>query len=368
MSTYSIGIKYPTKKACIDKLEQLRWGNTPVCPYCGSTNTVAIKKELRHHCNNIPCKRSFSVLIGTIFEDTHLPLPKFFVLIALMLDARKGVSAMQLSRNLDIKYQTAWYAAMRVRCAMVETITDLSGMVEADEVYIGGKPRKRNNAATSNSDAIYSQITTNPQEITKRGRGTKKIPVVGFVERDGRVVTKMTEQLRSRDLLAMLKRYVNEDEAVVVTDEYRGYNHFDQDVEHLVVKHSSKEYVRGIAHTNTIEGFWSLIKNGLRGQYHVLSKKYLPFYLAEFAYKYNRRNAQGIQFEAFLKDAMSEGKCLQYYKPVADVKSIVYPRKIKPDKAEVDAFMKANKLAAQKRKEKKKQQQATPKKRKYLMF
>lgn len=346
MNTFTIARKFAEQKDCIEYLETLRWGKgkQAKCMYCGSTNTVKLKKELRHHCNK--CKRNFSVMVGTIFEDARLPLPKFFMLTALMLDARKGVSSMQLSRNLEISYKSAWYGAMRVRCAMVETITDMEGIVEADEAYVGGKPRKRNRSG--DGEANLSDINTNPEKI-KRGRGTKKVPVAGFVERDGRVVTKVMERLTSRELFAMLKKYVNEDRTVVVTDEYKGYDKFDEVVQHLVVKHSAKEYVRGEAHTNTIEGFWSIVKNGLRGQYHVLSKKYLPFYLAEFAYKYNRRNAQRIQFEAFMRDAVSEEKSMIYYKPDEEVKDIVYPKKNKPAKAEVDKFQKANKAAGRKR-------------------
>lgn len=352
MNTYSIARKFPEQKDCIEYLESLRWPKEKVvCPYCGGTNNVKLKKELRHHCNVNGCKRTFSVTVGTIFEDARLPLPKFFLLAALMLDARKGVSAMQLSRNLEISYKSAWYGAMRIRCAMVETITDLEGIVEADEAYVGGKPRKRNRKISTGADneAVLNQLSTNPKDIVKRGRGTKKIPVVGFVERDGRVVTKMTERLTSRDLLSMLKRFVNEDRTVMVTDEYKGYNKFDEIVQHLVVKHSAKEYVRDEAHTNTIEGFWSIVKNGLRGQYHVLSKKYLPFYLAEFSYKYNRRNKQKIQFEAFMRDAVSEEKVMEHYKPETEVKEIVYPRKDKQPKADVKEFQKANKEAGKKR-------------------
>lgn len=288
-------------------------------------------------------------MVGTIFEECRLPLPKFFMLIGLMLNARKGISAMQLSRDLNITVRSSWYAAMRVRCAMVETIDDLSGIVEADESYLGGKPRKRNKAIGESTPFISSVETDKP----KRGRGTKKVPVVGFVERDGRVVTKVMERLQARDLLALLRKYVNEERTVMMTDEFKGYNKFDEEVQRLVIKHSAKEYVKGEIHTNTIEGFWSIIKNGLRGQYHVLSKKYLPFYLAEWSYKYNRRNAQQLQFEAFLKDALSEEKCLIYHKPTGDVKDIAYPKTSKPPKAKLAEFNKANFEAGKLRRKKK---------------
>jgi len=354
MNLLSISQKFNTQKKCIKYLETVRWGKKPICPHCGSDNTVKIKTELRHHCNKSGCKRSFSVLVGTIFEESRLPLPKFFVIINLMLNAKNGISASQLARLLDISYKTAWYSTMRIRCAMVETITDLQGIVEADESYLGGKPRKRNNNNTIESSAVLSKLTTEKTEKTKRGRGTKKVPIVGFVERGGRVVVKTINNLTSQSLLTMLKKYVKRDKTKMITDEFRSYNKFDQFIQREVVNHSKKEYVRGNVHTNTIEGFWSIIKNGLRGQYIVLSKKYLPFYLAEFSYKYNRRNNQKLQFESFIKDALSDGKCLLNYKPQKAVKLIAYPRKNKSPKANIKLFQQANRKAELKKADKKK--------------
>jgi transposase-like protein len=347
---------FQTQKQCIEYLEKLRWNGVPICPYCGSTNTVKLKNENRHHCNQIGCKRTFSVLIGTIFEECRFPLPKFFLLIKLMLDARKGVSSAQLSRNLEVSYKTAW-------CAMVETINDLQGIVEADESYLGGKPRKRNkpaynvaylaNVDETENDEKKKEGEEKKEEKIKRGRGTKKVKVVGFVERDGRVITKILERLDAQTLLGMLRKYVKEESATVITDDYTGYRKFDAEVLHLIIKHSEKEYARGNIHTNTIEGFWSIIKNGLRGQYHVLSKKYLPFYLAEWSYKYNRRNSPKLQFHAFMRDAVMDQKCFNNYKPHDDPKQIVYARKDKPPKAELKAFKKANKQSGIKRRAKK---------------
>lgn len=339
---------FQTQEQCIAYLEKVRWGNKPKCPYCGSTNTVKLKKENRHHCNQIGCKRTFSVLVGTIFEECRFPLPKYFMLIKAMLDARKGISAAQLARNLEISYKTAWYGAMRVRCAMVETIKDLQGTVEADESFIGGKPRKRGKSDAANV-ANLGSIEWKPEKI-KRGRGSqKKVKVAGFVERDGRIITKVLAKLSAQNLLAMLRRYVKEGKATVMTDDYRGYRKFDEEVLHLVIKHSEKQYVKGYIHTNTIEGFWSIVKNGLRGQYHVLSRKYLPFYLSEFAYKYNRRNSPKLQFSAFIKDAVSDNKCFENYKPVCEPKKIVYTRKTKPPKSHLREFKKANIEAGKKR-------------------
>lgn len=262
--------------------------------------------------------------MGTIFEGSKMPLQKWFMLISIMLDAKKGISSSQLSRNLSITYKTAWYSAMRVRCAMLDQGEMLEGIVEMDEVFIGGKPRHR--YGDSPSAAVLSTVSP----IKGKGR---KINVVGIVERGGlkRVVTKIEDSLTSENLLKMLKRYVKQDKTIVMTDDYVAYKKFDTVVQHLSVNHSAKEYVRdGIIHTNTIEGFWSIVKNGIRGQYHVLSKKYLPFYLAEFSYKYNNRNKPKAEvFKDSITNAVNDEKCAVNYKPKAYPKFLAYKRKKK---------------------------------------
>ncbi|MCK6641780.1 MAG: IS1595 family transposase, partial [Bacteroidia bacterium] len=261
----------------------------------------------------------------TIFEASKMPLPKWFQLISLMLSAPKGISSMQLHRTLGITYKSAWYSAMRVRCAMIDTeVNLLEGIVEMVETYLGGKPRKRNlKKGTSDSNAILSQVETNPDKI-KRGRGTKKVPVVGIEEREGkkRVRLEVMDKLTSKNLLAMLKRYVNTEKAIAMTDEYPAYAKFEEELQHLVIKHSSKHYVDGQIHTNTIEGFWSIIKNGLRGQFHVLSKKYLPFYLAEWSYKYNNRFNRDGMFNDTIDSVVTEEKPMLDYKPTKPVSEI----------------------------------------------
>jgi len=196
-----------------------------------------------------------------------MPLPKWFQLIALMLNARKGISAMQLHRTLGVTYKSAWFAAMRVRCAMADDQVDLlENLVEADECFIGGKPRHRN---TDNSTANLSYLST------KRGRGTKKVPIVGFVERHGKKRVRLEvadKPLTSRYLLSLLYKYVNVPRSVAITDDFSGYRKFEGHLQHLIINHSKKMYAEGIIHTNTIEGVWSIIKNGIRGEYHVLSK------------------------------------------------------------------------------------------------
>jgi len=311
---------FNTQNRCVKHLERIRWNGEPVCPFCKSTKVYKRKGSITYHCNK--CNKDFTVLYGTIFENTRMPLPKWFMLIALMLNARKGVSAKQLQRNLNVTYKTAWYSAMRVRCAMIDQLPLLQDIIEMDECYIGGKPRIRKRK----SEDYTAYLSRLKIEKPKRGRGTSKIPVVGIVERNGKVVTKVANNLTSKEMLKMLRRYVKLDEAIVMTDEFRAYKAFDDVVQHLTVDHSKKIYVKGIIHTNTIEGFWNIVKAGIKGQYHVVSKKYLPFYLVEFQYKYNHRKDKKT-FNDTIQKAIDDGKCLVYYKPKKNVKRIVYKRK-----------------------------------------
>lgn len=306
--------KFGTQKRCIAYLEKLRWGKTPACIRCGSTNVVSRKDSIKWHCNDE--NKDFSVLVGTIFEETRLPLPKFFEIMFLMNNAKMGISASEISRAVGVKYHTAWYACHRTRCAMIKNEIRLEGLVEFDEAYLGGKKRKRSKK-TDDSEANLAQVSE------KRGRGTHKIPVVGAVEKKGRVYVKIIEKLTSRNLLAMLKKCVNTDESVVFTDDFRSYRQFDNTVEHITIKHS-EGYGKGVKTVNTIEGFWSILKNGIKGSYRSVSKKYLPFYLAEFSYKYNNRHLQKDSFLKLLENTVIAEKCMVNYKPKGDTKKIAY--------------------------------------------
>jgi len=241
----------------------------------------------------------------------------------LMMNTKTGISAKEIQRNVGVTYKTAWYSAMRVRCAMIDYDNiELHGIVEMDEAYIGGKPRHR--YSTKDNKPTLSKVTT------KRGRGTKKTPIVGIVERGDKVVLKVIEKLTSRNLLAMLKRFVNTKDTLVVTDEFRSYRSFDDIVQHYTIYHKKKQYVKGLMHTNTIEGFWSIVKNSIKGNYIAISKKYLPLYLVQSQYIYNHRHYKGNLFEKFLKQALKVDKTdyMEHYKPVKkNVKKLIYKPK-----------------------------------------
>jgi hypothetical protein len=227
---------------------------------------------LRHHCN--ACNTSFSVTVGTIFHDTKLDVQKWFLAISLILDAKKGISARQLGRHLEVNKNTAWYMGMRIRRALIEDGKLLRGIVEMDETYIGGKPRK-------GSD-------TRPDGPRKRGRGTNKPAVVGMVERGGSVRAQVSVKLNSARMAVLVRRNIDCKNSVLMTDAYPAYFPMARILPHKSVDHQFA-YVNGDIHTNSIEGFWALLKRGIVGQYHKVSRKHLQKYVNEFAFRYNHR-------------------------------------------------------------------------------
>ena len=276
MNIIQIFEQFPNQEDCIKHLEKARWGDKPVCPYCTSTNTA--RNENRHRCYD--CKTSFSVTVGTIFHHTHMPLQKWFLAIMLILNAKKSLSALQLSRDLKINKNTAWRISMQIRKAMTQKGQRelLTGIVEMDETYVGGKPRK-------------GKHYDDPNDKPKPGRGTKKAPVIGAVERGGRVTAKAVEKdkMKGKHLRAFVKERVDTKAAELMTDEYSAYSGMSRVLPHSVIKHQDW-YVDGDIHTNSIEGFWALLKRGVFGQFHSVSRKHLQKYVDEFCYRYNLRN------------------------------------------------------------------------------
>ncbi len=273
MNIVQIYKKFPTEEDCISHIEAVRWNGKPICPYCASDRVSA--NQHRHHCNN--CNTSFSVTVNTIFHHTHLPLQKWFVAISLVLNAKKGIAARQLARDLEVNKNTAWYMGMRIRNAMFEQGELLRGIVEMDETYIGGKPRKGNGPARAG-------------EKRKRGRGTDKPPVIGIVERGGRIVAMPVnkKKLRYKSIAKLIRQHVDTKDAVMITDEYQGYVGIKTFMSHRTINHKFT-YANGEIHTNTIEGFWGLLKRGIMGQYHKVTLRHLHQYVTEFCYRYNHR-------------------------------------------------------------------------------
>lgn len=280
--------RFPDQQACISHLEAVRWGENPSCPYCGGRK-VARKRENHRigRWNCFECSSSFNVLQGTIFQRTKIPLQKWFLGIALMINAKKSLSSCQLARDLDMHQGSSWYMQQRIRTAMAsEEGNLLRGIVEVDETYVGGKPRRKQGKKVP---------------LFKRGRGTTKTPVIGAVERGGKVTAQIAENLSSRRILDFIKSVVDVKETTLMTDQFRGYAIMDRFMERKVINHIERRYVDGEVHTNTIEGFWSLLKRAWRGQHHHYSKRYMPLYISEACWKYNRRGQKTSEvFRGFL--------------------------------------------------------------------
>ncbi len=275
MNIIQVFERFPTQRDCIVHLELARWSGKPRCPYCKSNRTARLQH--RHRCYE--CKTAFSVTVGTIFHHTHLPLQKWFLAVMLMLNARKGLSALQLSRDLKVNKNTAWRIAMQIRKAMTQAGQRnlLTGIIEMDETYIGGKPRRGNKR--------------DDDDPNPRGRGTRKAPVIGAVERGGRVTAKTVSKgkMKGKHMRAFVRERIDTNRAGLITDEYKGYLGMSKVVPHSVIKHQNW-YVDGDLHTNTIEGFWALLKRGMFGQFHSVSRKRLQRYVDEFCYRYNLRH------------------------------------------------------------------------------
>jgi transposase-like protein len=272
--------RFPTEEACREALRDARWPKGVECPKCGQQEKVYALKSKPFYwlCKNCKSYR-FSVISGTIFENTKKPLKIWFKVAYLMLVAKKGRSALEIHRTMygdpfTADYHTTWYMCTRLRAAMRnQEWTKLMGEVEVDETYIGGSNKNRH------------------ASMKKKGKGTaNKIPVIGAIARKGNVVCQMIENADTETLTKFVRKTVSGRVDLLATDEHSGYRYLKwAPFPHETVGHSQGEYVRGKVHTQTIDSFWSLIKRGIMGNYHQVSKRYLPLYLAEFSFRYNNR-------------------------------------------------------------------------------
>jgi len=273
---------FPNDDACKAYLQAQRWPVGVKCPRCGNEKVYPVTNRPFHwQCTQ--CAEAggyrFSVLVGTIFENTNIGLRDWFRVIHMILTSKKGVAALEVQRVMGFgSYRTAHYLCMRVRAGLVDPeFRKLMGIVEADETFIGGKSKNRHK----------------DKRTGERGPGDKLI-VAGAVERKGTVVARVINGTDSAALHGFLNNTLSEKVSLLCTDQWRGYRGIEKKFPHGTVDHSLGQYVVGAVHTQTIEGFWSLIKRGIMGTYHKVSAKYLPLYVAEFEFRYNNRKNHDI--------------------------------------------------------------------------
>jgi transposase-like protein len=275
---------FPHEDACRAYLVARRWPEGPRCPRCGNRAVYELKSRKWHwQCEKCaPDGYRFSVLAGTIFENTNKPLRDWYKVVHLMLVSKKGMSALQIMRYMGFgSYKTAWSMCHKVRAALMQNVDKLGGIVEVDETFIGGKDKNRH---------------WDKKSHVKDGGGKDplKFSVVGAVRRKGNVIARVVERVNTATLEKFVGEAVSTRVSLICTDENPGYRRLGYRYNHGSVDHSAGQHVVGAIHTNTIEGFWSIVKRGVVGTFHKVSKKYLPFYVAEFQFRYNNRENADI--------------------------------------------------------------------------
>ena len=292
---------FNSEQACINYLEKLRWSKTGVISPFDSTSKVYSCAGNKYKCKNTGLY--FNVRTNTIFDCTKITLQKWFISLWLITSHKKGISSHQLAKDINVTQKTAWFILQRIRhCFDLENDSKLNNEVEIDETFIGGKNKNRH---------------ANKKVENSQGRSVKdKTPVLGMVERKGKLVAKKVETTAEKHLTPEIIKHIKES-ATVYTDEWLGYKKIDKIYNHFVVNHGEKQFVDGLAYTNTMEGFWSILKRGIVGIYHYVSRKHLQQYVDEFVFRYNTRNmiSETARFDYLLSSVSN--KYLSYKKLIA---------------------------------------------------
>ena len=289
---------FPDELTAIKHFEAIRWGDGAYCPHCGSTKVYHFSDQKTHKCGD--CRKRFSIKVGTIFEDSKVPLQKWFMAIWLITSHKKGIASTQLAKDISVTQKTAWFMLHRLRCAAKTKSFNrpLGGTIEADETYVGGKSK---NMHQKDRDA-------------GKQRSNKSV-VVGVKQRNGELRAEKVADTMS----ASIQKVVTDNVAAgstLITDEHRAYKALGSLYSHETVRHAGGEYVRGDIHTNSIESVWALLKRQIIGIHHFVSAKHLQRYLDEMIFRQNRRDVgEGNRVNMLL--AAANGKRLRYKELIA---------------------------------------------------
>ena len=275
-TVHNLRNEFPNDDVCLEWIKNHRYPNGIECPVCNRiVKHHRVNKRSCYECDN--CGHQVYPLVGTIFQKSTTPLRVWFEVMNRMASTRCGISAKQIQREFGVTYKTAWRMFTQIRKLLNENQSIFTGEVEADETYIGGTRHGT------------------------RGRGAEgKVPVVGIVERKGRVIAEVADDVKRHTIVPFINKNVAHD-AILYTDEFPSYHTFARTgFNHKRIEHGAKQYVNGNIHSNSIEGFWSLVKRGIAGVYHSVSPKYLQSYINEYSFRYNHRNDTVPMFKNFL--------------------------------------------------------------------
>lgn len=278
---------FPDEQSCINHLEKILWYNGIVSPF-DPTSKVYKCKDNRYRCKNTG--KYFNVKTNSMFDNTKIELQKWFLAIWFICSYKKGISSVQLAKEIGVTQKTAWFMAQRIRaCFGVENNNDLEGIVEADESFYGGKNKNRH---------------ADKKVKNSQGRSFKdKTPIVGLIERGGKMTAVVVKDTKRETIQPIIRKYVAKG-STLISDDWMGYNGIESHVHHYSIKHADKgykhDYDSSIIHTNTVEGAWKIMKNSLRDMYNSVSRKHLQAYVDEFVFRYNLRRMQNSERFNFL--------------------------------------------------------------------
>jgi transposase-like protein len=336
METYNVltlAERIPDEDAAYRFMESLRWADKPVCPHCGSINdhyflnpqgegrktrTGKVSARRVWKCREPECRKQFSVLTGTIFHGTKIPVRTWVFVVFEMCASKNGVAARELERRYGLSPKSAWFMTHRIREAMKREpmVGMFNGIVEADETYIGGKATNKHNGVPRGGrrGVLRDEFDTAP--VTNRAYTDTKIPVVTLVDREtGEARSQVMKRVTGENIRTVLMSNMNTNTAVLMTDQAHVYTKVGREMpSHHSVNHSEGEYVRGHAHTNTVEGFFSQLKRSIDGTHHHVTERHLDRYLAEFDYRYSTRKMNDTERTQRLLGQVA-GRRLTYRRP-----------------------------------------------------